>query len=53
LLQHSPNPARQVTSGNAGAYIFHDGSDSNGMGAEAFIHLLTQHGASLRFASKE
>ncbi|XP_024633428.1 protein BREAST CANCER SUSCEPTIBILITY 2 homolog A isoform X2 [Medicago truncatula] len=48
-----PNPARQVTSCNAGAYIFHDGSDSNDMGAEAFIHLLTQHGASLRFASKE
>jgi len=42
-----------VTSGNAGEYIFHDGSDDNGMGGEAFIHLLAQHGASLHFASKE
>lgn len=53
LLQHFPNPARQVTSGNAEKYVFHDGSDDNGMGAEAFVHLLAQHGASLHFASKE
>ncbi|RHN55782.1 putative breast cancer type 2 susceptibility protein [Medicago truncatula] len=50
---HFPNPVRQVTSGNAGEYIFHDGSDDNGIGGEAFIHLLAQHGASLHFASKE
>ncbi|XP_045814666.1 protein BREAST CANCER SUSCEPTIBILITY 2 homolog A-like [Trifolium pratense] len=50
---HFPNQVRQVTSGNAGKYIFNDGSDDSGTGAEAFVHLLAQHGASLHFASKE
>ncbi|KAK2389081.1 BREAST CANCER 2 like 2A [Trifolium repens] len=50
---HFPNQVRQVTSGNAGKYIFNDGSDDSGMGAEAFVHLLAHHGASLHFASKE
>ncbi|WJX25236.1 hypothetical protein P8452_14298 [Trifolium repens] len=50
---HFPNQVRQVTSGNAGKYIFNDGSDDSGMGVEAFVHLLAQHGASLHFASKE
>ncbi|KAI5406542.1 protein BREAST CANCER SUSCEPTIBILITY 2 homolog A [Lathyrus oleraceus] len=50
---HFPNPVKQVTSGNAGKYIFHDGSDDNVLGAEAFVHLLAQHGASMHFASKE
>jgi breast cancer 2 susceptibility protein len=53
LLQHFPNQVRHVTSGNAGKYIFNDGSDDSGMGAEAFVHLLAQHGASHHFASKE
>ncbi|KEH25626.1 breast cancer type 2 susceptibility-like protein [Medicago truncatula] len=48
---HFPNPVRQVTSGNAGEYIFHDGSDDNGIGGEAFIHLLAQHGASLHLVA--
>ncbi|XP_073225419.1 protein BREAST CANCER SUSCEPTIBILITY 2 homolog B-like isoform X2 [Cicer arietinum] len=48
-----PNPVKQVTSGNAREYIFHDGSVDNDIGAEAFVHLLAQHGASLHFASKE
>ncbi|XP_058787190.1 protein BREAST CANCER SUSCEPTIBILITY 2 homolog B-like [Vicia villosa] len=49
---HFPNPVKQVTSGNAGKYIFRDGSDDDVMGAEAFVHLLAQQGASLH-ASKE
>lgn len=53
LLQLFPNPVRQITSGNAGEYIFHDGSVDNSMGAEAFVHPLAQHGVSLHFASKE
>ncbi|KAK2443086.1 hypothetical protein P8452_21474 [Trifolium repens] len=50
---HFPNQVRHVTSGNAGKYIFNDGSDDSGMGAEAFVHLLAQHRASRHFASKE
>ncbi|CAI8597930.1 unnamed protein product, partial [Vicia faba] len=49
---HFPNLVKQVTSGNAGKYIFLDGSDDDVMGAEAFVHLLAQQGASLH-ASKE
>ncbi|XP_057428550.1 protein BREAST CANCER SUSCEPTIBILITY 2 homolog B-like isoform X2 [Lotus japonicus] len=50
---HFPNPVGQVTSGNAEKYMFCDGSGNNGMGAEAFVNLLAQHGTSLHFASKE
>ena len=53
LLQHFPNPVRQLTSGNAENYMFCDGSGNNGMGAEAFVSLLAQHGTSMQFASKE
>jgi len=42
-----------VTSVNAEKYVFHKGSGDNGMGAEAFVHLLALHGASLDFATKE
>ncbi|KAK8468330.1 hypothetical protein PHAVU_006G005800 [Phaseolus vulgaris] len=48
-----PNLSRQVTSVNAEKYVFHKGSGDNGMGAEAFVHLLALHGASMHFATKE
>lgn len=51
-LGHYTNQVRQVTSGNAEEYMFHDGS-GNGMGSEAFFHLLAQHGTSTHYASKE
>ncbi|KAK7393765.1 hypothetical protein VNO78_22329 [Psophocarpus tetragonolobus] len=50
---HFSNLSRQVTSVNAEKYVFREGSDDNGMGAEAFVHLLANHGASMRFATKE
>ncbi|KAK7260715.1 hypothetical protein RIF29_26988 [Crotalaria pallida] len=50
---HFPNQVRQVTSANAEKYIFHEVSGEGGMGAEAFVNLLVQHGASTHFASKE
>ncbi|XP_027931450.1 protein BREAST CANCER SUSCEPTIBILITY 2 homolog B-like isoform X1 [Vigna unguiculata] len=48
-----PNLSRQVTSLNAEKYVFHKGSGHNGIGAEAFVHLLALHGASMHFATKE
>ncbi|KAG2394339.1 Protein BREAST CANCER SUSCEPTIBILITY 2-like protein [Vigna angularis] len=48
-----PNLSRQVTSVNAEKYVFHKGSGDNGIGAEAFVHLLALHGASMHFATKE
>jgi len=42
-----------VTSLNAEKYVFHKGSGHNGIGAEAFVHLLALHGASMHFATKE
>ncbi|CAL0323227.1 unnamed protein product [Lupinus luteus] len=42
-----------MTSGNAEKYVFHEGSGEGGIGAEAFVNLLVQHGASTHFASKE
>ncbi|XP_061357187.1 protein BREAST CANCER SUSCEPTIBILITY 2 homolog B-like [Gastrolobium bilobum] len=48
-----PNQGRQMTSLNAEKHFFHDGSGDNVMGAEAFVHLLARHGASMQFASKE
>lgn len=53
LFQHIPNQVRQVTSGNAEKYMFHDGFGESGIGAEAFVNLLAHHGASTHFASKE
>ncbi|RYR11481.1 hypothetical protein Ahy_B04g069004 isoform B [Arachis hypogaea] len=44
---------RQVISFNAEKYMFHDGSTQNSMGAEDFVHLLAQHGASTHFASND
>jgi breast cancer 2 susceptibility protein len=41
-----------VTSGNAEMRLFHDESDDDGMGVEAFLHLLAYHGASMHFGSK-
>ena len=42
-----------MTSANAEKYMIHGVSGENGMGAEDFVHLLAQHGASTHFASKE
>ncbi|RDX88899.1 Protein BREAST CANCER SUSCEPTIBILITY 2-like B, partial [Mucuna pruriens] len=53
LFQHFPHLIGQVTSVNAEKYVFHEGSSDNGMGAEAFVHLLAHHGASIHFATKE
>jgi len=53
LFQHFPNLSRQVTSVNAEKYVFYERSGDNGMGAEAFVHLLAHHGASMHFATKE
>ncbi|KAK7344501.1 hypothetical protein VNO77_14169 [Canavalia gladiata] len=50
---HFPNLIRQVASVNADKYVFHEGSGNNGMGAEAFAHLLADHGASLNFATEK
>lgn len=50
---HFPNLSRQVTSVNAEKYVFYERSGDNGMGAEAFVHLLAHHGASMHFATKE
>ncbi|KAF1883721.1 hypothetical protein Lal_00012638 [Lupinus albus] len=50
---HFPNLVRQVTSGNAEKYMFHEGFGEGAIGAEAFVNLLVQHGASTHFASKE
>ncbi|KAL2340475.1 hypothetical protein Fmac_008415 [Flemingia macrophylla] len=50
---HVPNQTSQVTSDNAEKYVFHEASGDNGMGAEAFVHLLTHHEASMQFATKE
>ncbi|KAK7287026.1 hypothetical protein RJT34_22438 [Clitoria ternatea] len=44
---------RQMTSGSAEKYIFHDGHGDNSIGAEALVHVLAHHGASVHFASKE
>ncbi|XP_027361292.1 protein BREAST CANCER SUSCEPTIBILITY 2 homolog B-like [Abrus precatorius] len=52
-IVHFPNLNSQVTSLNAEKYVFHEGSGDNGMGAEAFVHLLVHHGASMHFATKE
>ncbi|XP_057754556.1 protein BREAST CANCER SUSCEPTIBILITY 2 homolog A-like [Arachis stenosperma] len=51
--KHFLNQVRQVTSFNAEKYMFHDGSTQNSMGAEDFVHLLAQHGASTHFASND
>ncbi|MED6197131.1 hypothetical protein PIB30_053852 [Stylosanthes scabra] len=51
--KHFHNQVRQVTSSNAEMYKFHDGSTQNSMGAEDFVNLLAQHGASTNFASND
>jgi len=38
---------------DAEKYMFHDVSGLNGIGPEAFLHMLAQSGASLQYASKE
>ncbi|KAK6943201.1 BRCA2 repeat [Dillenia turbinata] len=51
-MHHLPEHIRNMTPESAQKYIFFHGSD-DGIGIEAFCHLLTQFGGSNQFASKE
>ncbi|KAK4258374.1 hypothetical protein QN277_007832 [Acacia crassicarpa] len=53
MLEHFPDHLRQVTSGNAEKYVFHDGSGVIGLASEAFFHKLARTGASSDYATKE
>ncbi|XP_010519117.1 PREDICTED: protein BREAST CANCER SUSCEPTIBILITY 2 homolog B-like isoform X2 [Tarenaya hassleriana] len=52
-LDHLPNHVRRITSSNADNYVFCDNCGQNMIGAEAFLQMLAESGASLQHASRE
>ncbi|KAF3962282.1 hypothetical protein CMV_013187 [Castanea mollissima] len=53
MLDLLSDQVRWMKSTDAEKYMFHDVSGLNGIGPEAFLHMLVQSGASLQYASKE
>ncbi|KAA8517722.1 hypothetical protein F0562_015219 [Nyssa sinensis] len=53
MLGNLPEKLRRMNPEKAEKYVFHDGSDLDCIGAEAFYHMLAQSGASMQYASKE
>ncbi|KAL1206786.1 BREAST CANCER SUSCEPTIBILITY 2-like protein B [Cardamine amara subsp. amara] len=53
MMDHVPDHVRKIKSSNADKYVFRDVSSSNMVGAETFLQLLAESGASLQHASRK
>ncbi|XP_038698141.1 protein BREAST CANCER SUSCEPTIBILITY 2 homolog B-like isoform X1 [Tripterygium wilfordii] len=53
MLEHLPEKVRWIKANNSSEYLFFDESGINCIGAEAFLHMLAQAGASMQHVSKE
>lgn len=52
-MDYVPDHVRRIKSSNADKYVFRDESSSNMVGAETFLQLLAESGASLQHASRK
>ncbi|XP_010451954.1 PREDICTED: protein BREAST CANCER SUSCEPTIBILITY 2 homolog B isoform X1 [Camelina sativa] len=52
-MDYVPDHVRRIKSSNADKYVFRDESSSNMVGAETFLQMLAESGASLQHASRK
>jgi len=52
-MDYVPDHVRRIKSSNADKYVFCDESSSNKVGAETFLQMLAESGASLQHASRK